>query len=99
MSSNSDPASQSERAVQPGQSPEESAPEAVVETTECANCGRVFTGNYCPKCGQEADPSVSTPAVIGGFFRELVDIENGFWPTFVGLTLRPGNTLRFRLII
>lgn len=23
--------------------------------------------------------------VIGGFFRELVDVENGFWPTFVGL--------------
>jgi len=77
-----------------GQAPEESAPEAVVETTECANCGRVFTGNYCPGCGQEADPSVSATAVIGGFFRELVDVESGFWPTFVGLTLRPGNTLQ-----
>jgi hypothetical protein len=32
--------------------------------------------------------------VIGGFFRELVDIENGFWPTLAGLTLRPGKTLR-----
>jgi hypothetical protein len=94
MSYNSDPANQSERAEQPEQSLVESAPEAVVETIECANCGRVFTGNYCPECGQEADPSVSATAVIGGFFRELVDIENGFWPTFVGLTLRPGKTLR-----
>jgi hypothetical protein len=73
---------------------EEVASEAVVETVECPNCGHVFTGNYCPDCGQEADPSVSATGVIGGFFRELVDVENGFWPTFVGLTLRPGETLQ-----
>jgi hypothetical protein len=32
--------------------------------------------------------------VVGGFFRELVDVERGFGPTLVGLTLRPGETLR-----
>lgn len=89
MSSHSD-----DLANQTGQASEESISEAVVETAECPNCGRVFTGNYCPECGQEADPSVSAAAVIGGFFRELVDVENGFWPTFVGLTLRPGKTLQ-----
>ncbi|WP_251954645.1 DUF3667 domain-containing protein [Salinibacter ruber] len=37
---------------------------------------------------------MSATGVIGGFLRELVDVENGFWPTFVGLTLRPGKTLQ-----
>jgi len=68
--------------------------EASVETIECPNCGHEFADNYCPECGQEADPSASVLDVIGGFFRELVDVEHGFWPTFVGLTLRPGKVLR-----
>lgn len=37
---------------------------------------------------------MSVTGVIGGFFRELVDVDSGLWPTFVGLTLRPGETLR-----
>ncbi|MFB6232335.1 MAG: hypothetical protein ABEL04_14390 [Salinibacter sp.] len=67
--------------------------EAIVQTTECPNCGRIFAGDYCPTCGQEADPSSSVAGVIGGFFRELVDLENGFGATLVGLTLRPGQEL------
>lgn len=67
---------------------------AIAETTECPNCGRVFVGDYCPSCGQEARLSVSPIDVVGGFFRELVDVERGFGPTLVGLTLRPGETLR-----
>jgi hypothetical protein len=67
---------------------------SLTETAECPACGRRFVGDYCPGCGQAADPSVSATGVIGGFFRELVDVENGFWPTFVGLTLRPGKTLQ-----
>ncbi|MFB6230915.1 MAG: DUF3667 domain-containing protein [Salinibacter sp.] len=72
----------------------EETSEAVVETVRCPNCGRRFAGDYCPDCGQEADPPTSATSVIGGFFREFVDVENGFWPTLVGLTLRPGKTLR-----
>jgi hypothetical protein len=74
--------------------PAEDEANTVLETIECPNCGDEFEGTYCPNCGQEADPSVSATGVVGGFFRELVDIEHGFWPTFVGLTLRPGATLR-----
>lgn len=66
---------------------------AVTETTECANCGRTFVGDYCPDCGQEADTTVSPFDVIAGFFRELVDLERGFWPTFKGLMLQPRTTL------
>jgi hypothetical protein len=76
------------------QSPASEEPETAVEPVECPNCGREFANNYCPECGQEADPSASVVEVIGGFFRELVDVEHGFWPTFVGLTLRPGEVLQ-----
>lgn len=92
MSSSPSPDSQGDPTEE--QSPAEEASEAIVETIECPNCGRVFTGTYCPECGQEADPSVSITGVVGGFFRELVDVEHGFWPTFVGLTVRPGTVLR-----
>ncbi len=68
--------------------------EQIAQTAQCPNCGHEFTGNYCPECGQEADPSASVTGVIGGFFRELIELEHGFWPTFVGLTLRPGEVLR-----
>ncbi|MCS3859707.1 hypothetical protein GGP89_003113 [Salinibacter ruber] len=74
--------------------PKDDAAGSLTETAECPACGRRFVGDYCPGCGQEADPSVSATGVIGGFLRELVDVENGFWPTFVGLTLRPGKTLQ-----
>ena len=76
------------------QSPASEEPETAVEPVECPNCGREFADNYCPECGQKADPSASVVEVIGGFFRELVDVEHGFWPTFVGLTLRPGEVLQ-----
>jgi hypothetical protein len=70
--------------------PSEGSPEPI----ECPNCGHEFTGNYCPECGQEANPSVSLTEVIGGFFRQFGDLEHGFWPTFVGLTVRPGEVLQ-----
>lgn len=66
---------------------------AVTETTECANCGRTFVGDYCPNCGQKADATISPFDVIAGFFRELIDLERGFWPTFKGLVLQPRTTI------
>jgi len=83
-----------EAPAEEAQSPASEEPETAVEPVECPNCGREFADNYCPECGQEADPSASILDVIGGFFRDLVDVESGFWPTFVGLTLRPGAVLR-----
>ena len=31
---------------------------------------------------------------MSGFFREVMDLEGGFWPTLQGFTLQPGRTLR-----
>ncbi|WP_263788115.1 DUF3667 domain-containing protein [Salinibacter grassmerensis] len=83
----------SEGSVSEGSTSKESTSEAVVRATECPNCGRRFVGDYCPSCGQEAGLSVTVTGVAGGFLRELVDVENGFWPTFIGLSLCPGKTL------
>jgi len=63
------------------------------ETSQCSNCGRRFLGNYCPSCGQEADPPGSVLKVLSVFFRELVDIEGGLWPTIRALSVRPGQAL------
>jgi chromate transport protein ChrA len=61
--------------------------------TKCPACGHPFTGNYCPQCGQEADPTVSPLHVIGGFLRDFANLDSGLVPTIRALTLRPGATL------
>lgn len=67
---------------------------ALLETQTCPNCGRAFVGDYCPDCGQEVSRSLSVLDVFSGLFREIIDIENGLWPTLCGLSLRPGAVLR-----
>ncbi|MCS3641448.1 DUF3667 domain-containing protein [Salinibacter ruber] len=67
-------------------------PPAVPET--CANCGRTFVGDYCPACGQRAEPELSIIRILGGFVRELIDTERGLWRTFRDLTLHPGTAVR-----
>lgn len=66
---------------------------ALLETQTCPNCGRAFVGDYCPDCGQEVSRELSVLDVFSGLFREVIDIENGLWPTLRGLTLRPGVVL------
>ena len=66
---------------------------ALIPTTECPNCGRRFASAYCPRCGQEANPSRSVLGVLSTFFREFVDLNGGLWPTVRDLTLRPGRAL------
>ena len=77
-----------------GSGPENSESEALLETHTCPNCGRAFVGDYCPDCGQEVSRDLSILDVFSGFFREVIDIENGFWPTLRGLTLQPGTVLK-----
>lgn len=67
---------------------------ALIDPQTCPNCGRAFVGDYCPDCGQEVSRNLSVLDVFSGLFREVVDIESGFWPTLRGLSLRPGAVLR-----
>ncbi|MFB6272905.1 MAG: DUF3667 domain-containing protein, partial [Salinibacter sp.] len=78
------------------QAPDESvsADSAETEVQSCPNCGRTFKGNYCPQCGHKAGRELSTAEVIGGFFREFVDVERGFWATLKALTLHSGSSLQ-----
>lgn len=64
------------------------------EPTVCANCSHSFVGTYCPNCGQKRGSSVTVLDLVSGFFREVMDLEGGFWPTAKGLTLSPGRTLQ-----
>lgn len=73
---------------------EESVSEAVVETAQCPNCGRMFVGDYCPSCGRKAEATASTSRIVEDFARELFDIERGFLDTLWALTLCPGPSLR-----
>ncbi|MCS3616890.1 DUF3667 domain-containing protein [Salinibacter ruber] len=50
-------------------------------------------GTYCPDCGQDVNPPDSVLGVLSVFFRELVDIEGGLWPSMWALTARPGVAL------
>ncbi|MFB6280232.1 MAG: DUF3667 domain-containing protein [Salinibacter sp.] len=74
-------------------STEEASSRTLVKTRTCQNCSRRFVGNYCPNCGQEADPPDSLLGALSIFFRELIDIEGGLWPTLWALTARPGQAL------
>lgn len=72
--------------------------EKIVETVECPNCGQRFVGDYCPGCGQKANPSASATDVLSGLLGEIIDVgsefvESKFWQTFIGLTIRPGEML------
>lgn len=72
---------------------DEASSRTLVKTRSCQNCSRRFVGNYCPNCGQEADPPDSVLGALSIFFRELIDIEGGLGPTLWGLTARPGHVL------
>jgi hypothetical protein len=72
----------------------EEGSEALVDTIECPACGRRFVGTYCPDCGQEAAPLVSTGGVLEDFAREFLDIEQGFLETVWALTVAPGPALQ-----
>jgi len=57
-----------------------------IKKIKCKNCGLIFKGNYCPRCGQNSG--------VRRFNFTSLDIENGFFPTIKLLTLNPGKSLR-----
>ena len=82
-----------------GHSPEEPPPdgeaaETVTDSVECLSCGRMFSGTYCPDCGEEVGGSLTMGDVAGDAFREVSEIRGGFQATLVGFTVRPGEVLQ-----
>ncbi|MGM9760716.1 MAG: DUF3667 domain-containing protein [Parabacteroides sp.] len=66
-------------------------PAFVSDSCQCLNCGMTFTGNFCPRCGQNRATtryrfSNMLTNIAGGFFN----IDNGFGRTIIDLLYRPG---------
>lgn len=62
-----------------------------VENEPCKNCGAVFSGYYCPECGQ-SEKEVNRPfsIVFYDFLGNVFAFDTRFWKTFVNLIFRPG---------
>lgn len=61
----------------------------------CLNCGTVYEGNYCIRCGQNSHTarfqiSNAFRNILGGF----TNIDNGFGRTVTELIYRPGHMIR-----
>lgn len=65
------------------------------ESNICLNCGNVYTGSYCNRCGQSRNTSRyrlsnALKNIIGGF----TNIDSGFGRTIIDLLCRPGYMIR-----
>lgn len=62
---------------------------------KCKNCGLVYKGYFCPRCGQNASVRrFDFKYFLKESFVSSLDIENGFFPTIKALTLTPGPTIK-----
>lgn len=61
----------------------------------CTNCRTEFTGEYCPRCGQNQDtPRFTMKNLFSNVLTDFTDIENGFLRTIIELFWRPGYMIR-----
>lgn len=70
-------------------------PAASQESNTCLNCGTVYNGSYCNRCGQ----SRNTPRYhLSNAFRNIMggftNIDNGFGRTLLDLLYRPGYMIK-----
>jgi hypothetical protein len=58
----------------------------------CANCGRAFSGRFCPDCGQEVqDLRRPFSEFIRNFLGDSFAFDTRLWRTLVPLFTRPGR--------
>jgi hypothetical protein len=58
----------------------------------CANCGRSFTGRFCPDCGQEAiEIRRPVSGLVHDFLSDSFAFDARIWRTFPLLIQRPGS--------
>lgn len=61
----------------------------------CINCGRAFTGNFCPVCGQDAVIGKFTwKNLFNNVIMSFISIDTGFWRTAFDLMYRAGYMIR-----
>jgi hypothetical protein len=79
------------RAVEPG------AGEAfghVGEPITCANCKTLFSGQYCPECGQKAHLHRSLAAIGHDIMHGVLHLDGKLWNTLPLLAFKPGALTR-----
>ena len=63
-------------------------------TTKCLNCGTEFEGNFCPKCGQNAETGRFTLSFIfGNLLAAVLGRDGGIAYTLKNLFSRPGKMI------
>lgn len=66
-------------------------PPAPEEACTCLNCGNVFTGQYCNRCGQSRHtPRFVHHSAISNVLSGMTNIDHGFGYTLIELLIRPG---------
>ena len=66
----------------------------ISNTTKCLNCGTEFEGDFCPKCGQNAETDRYTLRFIAdNFVTALSGKDGSIWFTLKSLFTRPGEMI------
>jgi len=60
----------------------------------CANCKTVFSGNYCPECGQKGHIHRSLAAIGHDILHGVLHLDGKLWETLPLLTFKPGELTR-----
>ena len=62
------------------------------QVVQCANCGRSFSGRFCPDCGQDLEDIRRPFAEIArDFLGDFFAFDARLWRTLVPLFTRPGS--------
>lgn len=63
--------------------------------TRCLNCGEMFSGDFCPNCGQKASTGrITVKSSFQSFLAAVSSMDSAFFRTMGNLLWRPGNLVR-----
>jgi hypothetical protein len=79
------------RAVEPGAGEAAAHPAGPVT---CANCKTVFSGHFCPECGQKAHLHRSLAAIGHDIMHGVLHLDGKLWETLPLLAFKPGELSR-----
>ncbi|MEQ8409985.1 MAG: DUF3667 domain-containing protein [Erythrobacter sp.] len=74
--------------------PESGRARTIESTTTCANCGTVFSGNYCPDCGQKARIHRTLTAIGHDLVHGVLHLDGKLSRTLPLLAFKPGKLTR-----
>ena len=72
----------------------EAAEHAHAGPVTCANCQTVFSGHFCPECGQKAHIHRSLAAIGHDIMHGVLHLDGKLWNTLPLLVFKPGQLTR-----